>query len=320
MTKQIIIMKLSTIKYIRVIAVTLVLFASCTEEARIPDPIDAANVRIQFLAPTDQLINFADIANAQIKYNIFSKNKDLESVELTFMYNNAATGLAEGPFVLKTYTQDDFDAAGGAIRDEIYTADELAVLVGKTSGADLSGGDNFVFANRTTLTDGRVYPATTVGGNNNITPGIAGNAGIEQFSVGWISYVACPVPATFATGKYTLEQIAGPDDPFFGNPTRFAPGEVTLVASSPIQRDFNVTYLTFTNRVFSMLLVCENYLVNDDAGVGCGPGLRWGTPGTPGSFDDTDDSVLIVEILENVNNDCGIPANEPLTLKLTKVE
>lgn len=313
-------MKLFNIMYLKIVGVVLVLFVSCTEETRIPEPINAANVRIQFLDPADQLVNFADIANAQIMYSIFSKNKDLESVELTFIYNNAATGLAEGPFVLKTYTQDDFDAANGAIRNEIFTADQLAVLVGKTSGADLSGGDNFVFANRTTLADGRVYPATTVGGNNNVTPGLVGNAATEQFSVGWISYVACPVPAGYATGKYMLEQIAGPDDPFFGNPTRFAPAEVTLIAASPIQRDFNVTYLTFANRVFTMLLVCEDYLVNDDAGVGCGPGLRWGTPATPGTFDDTDDSVLIVEILENVNNDCGIPANEPLTLRLTKVE
>jgi hypothetical protein len=314
------IMKLFNITYMRVVAVALILFASCTEETRIPEPIAAANVRIQFLDPADQLVNFADIANAQIMYSIFSKNKNLESVELTFVYNNATTGLAEGPFVLKTYSQDDFDAANGAIRDEIFTADELAVIVGLTSGADLSGGDNFVFANRTTLTDGRIYPSNTVGGNSNVVPAIVGNAATESFSVGWTSYVACPVPATFATGKYNLEQIAGPDDPFFGNPTRFAPAEVTLVAASPIQRDFNVTYLTFANRVFTMLLVCENYLVNDDAGVGCGPGLRWGTPAIPGTFDDTDDSVLIVEILENVNDDCGIPANEPLTLKLTKVE
>lgn len=313
-------MKLLNITYLRVVAVAIVLLASCTEETRIPEPIRAANVRIQFLDPADQLVNFADIANAQIKYSIFSTNKNIESVELTFIYNNASTGLAEGPFDLKTYTQEDFNDANGAIRDEIFTADELAVIVGLTSGADLSGGDNFVFANRTTLTDGRVYPSNTVGGNSNVVPAIVGNAATESFSVGWTSYVACPIPAGFATGKYNLEQIAGPDDPFFGNPTRFAAAEVTLVASSPIQRDFNVTYLTFTNRVFTMLLVCENYLVNDDAGVGCGPGLRWGTPGTPGTFDDTDDSELIVEILENVNNDCGIPANEPLTLKLTKVE
>ncbi len=313
-------MKLFNKTYIRVVALMLVLLASCTEETRIPEPIRAANVRIQFLDPADQLVNFADIANAQIKYSIFSKNTDIESVELTFIYNDAVTGLAQGPFVLKTYTQDDFDAENGAIRNETFSADQLAVLVGKTSGADLSGGDNFVFANRTTLTDGRVYPSTTVGGNSNVVPAIVGNAATEAFSVGWTSYVACPVPAAFATGKYNLEQIAGPDDPFFGNPTRFAPEEVTLVASSPIQRDFNVTYLTFTNRVFTMLLVCEDYLVNDDAGVGCGPGLRWGTPAIPGTFDDTDDSVLIVEILENVNNDCGVPANEPLTLRLTKVE
>ena len=238
-------MKIFNITYIKVAVIVLVLLASCTDETRIPDLLPAANVRIQFLNPADQLVNFADIANAAIKYSIFSENKDLETVELTFIYNNAATGLAEGPFVLKTYTQDDFDASNGAIRDETFTANQLAVIVGKTSGADLSGGDNFVFANRTTLTDGRVYPGPTPGGNNNITPAIAGNAATEQFSVGWTSYVACPVPDDYAKGKYLLEQIAGPNDPFFGNPTRFATEEVTLLEISPIQRDFEATYLTF---------------------------------------------------------------------------
>jgi hypothetical protein len=314
------IMKIWNKSFLKASAIAMILIASCTDETRIPQFLTAANVRIQFGDPADQLVNFADIANAKIKYSIFSASKDLEKVEITFIYNNASTGLPEGPFMLKTYTQADFNSANGAIRNETFTADQLAVLVGKTSGADLSGGDNFVFSNTTSLTDGRVYPSETVNGNSNITPAIQGNAATETFSVGWTSYVACPVPAGYATGKYTVEQIAGPDDPFFGNPTRFATGEVTLAASSPIQRDFAVTYLTFTNRQFTMLLVCNEFLVNDDAGVGCGAGLRWGTPATAGTYDDADDSVLIVEILENVNSDCGIPANEPLTLKLTKVE
>jgi hypothetical protein len=313
-------MKIWNNSFLKATSIAMVLMVACSEETRIPKFLEAANVRIQFATPNDQLVDFSNIANAKVKYSIFSKNKNLEEVEISFMYNDAATGLAEGPFILKTYTQADFDAADGILRDETFTANQLAVLVGKASGAELSGGDNFVFSNTTRLTDGRIYPSTTINGNSNVTPAITGNAATEQFSVGWTSYVACPVPAGFATGKYTIEQIAGPDDPFFGNPTRFAAEEVTLVASSPIQRDLNVTYLTFTNRVFSMLLVCGEYLVNDDAGIGCGAGLRWGTPATPGTYDDADDSVLIVEILENVNSDCGVAANEPLTLKLTKVE
>jgi hypothetical protein len=295
------------------------LLASCSEETRIPGFLKAANVRIQFLDPADQLVNFADIANAQIMYSIFSQNRDIETVEITFIYNNAATGLAEGPFDLKTYTQDDFDAANGAIRNETFTADQLAVIVGKTSGADLSGGDNFVFSNVTTLTDGRVYPDVTPGGNSNITPAITGNAATEQFSVGWTSYVACPVPVGYATGKYLLEQLSGPDDPFFGNPTRFVSEEVTLVASSPIQRDFETTYFTFGSD-FTFLLVCGDYLINKGSGVGCGIGLRWTNENPPSSYDEADDDVLLINILENVDGDCGLNAAEPLTLRLTKVE
>jgi hypothetical protein len=314
------IMKLFNNIYMKVSVIVLVLLASCTDETRIPDILPAANVRIQFLNPADQLVNFADIANAAIKYSIFSENNNLETVELTFIYNNAATGLPEGPFVLKTYTQADFDAADGAIRDEIFTANALAILVGKASGADLNGGDNFVFSNETTLTDGRVFPSAVPGGNNNITPAIAGNAATEQFSVGWISYVACPVPAGYATGNYTVEQIAGPDDPFFGLPTRFGTEQVALVATSPIQRDLNVTYFTFGGVGFTFLLVCNEFLVADGSGVGCGSDLAWSHAPTPGVYADDDDSVLTIELLENVLGDCGLIQSEPLTLRLTKVE
>lgn len=306
--------------YIKGLGFALMLFVSCSEETRIPEPLQAANVRIQFLTPVDQLVNFADIANARIKYNIFSENKNIEEVQLSLIYNNAATGLPEGPFILKTYTQDDFDAANGAIRDEIFTADQLAVLVGKSSGADLNGGDNFVVTNTTTLTDGRVYPAPTVGGNLNVVPAIVGNAATESFSVGWTSYVACPVPAGYATGKYLLEQIAGPDDPFFGNPTRFASEEVTLVASSPIQRDLDVTYFTFDGTGFTFLLVCNSFLISDGSGVGCNSDLQWANANPPSTYADGDDSVLTIQILENVLGDCGLTTAQPLTLRLTKVE
>jgi hypothetical protein len=136
------------------------------------------------------------------------------------------------------------------------------------------------------------------------------------------SSIALPqpvLPEGFATGDYFLEQIAGPEDSFFGNPTRFESEVVNLNASSPIQRNLNVTYFTFDSRPFSFLLICNKFLVNQGASLGCSVGLRWTNANPPGVYDLSDDSVLIIEILENVDGDCDLPAGEPLTLKLTKI-
>jgi hypothetical protein len=306
-----------------IVVLTLgVLITSCVNEdtIRVPKTKDAINLRIQ-QDPSYTNLRADDLEHAKLVFSLFSINKNIKEVHLTIQYYNFQQDSLYSLRSMRKFSQADFDAANGAIRDVTITAQELATLFNVTLN-DIGGGDRYDVFNVTTLTDGRVYPDTISlpdGDVSNITPTFVNSSATTSFSTGFVSYVACPVSTGFATGDYLLEQIAGPGDPFFGNPVRFATEAVNLNAASPIQRNFNVTYLTFDSRPFSFLLICNNFLVNQGASLGCSVGLRWTNAIPPGTYDPNDDSELIIEILENVDGDCDLPAGEPLTLKLTKI-
>ena len=317
-------------KYLSISAVVLLLFlgiTSCVDEEkiRVPEFIEAANVRIQ-LDPDYSSLDASDITNAKLQFSMFSENTNLQSVVLTAqLYSFAKDSLSEVVEML-VLDQSDFNADNGSIMDIALSSAFLAEKFGLPGGInDLGGGDRFDFFNTTTLTNGMVFPDTILQGTGfetvNVTPNIINSAATSSFSVGFTSYVACPVPAGFATGKYIVEQTEGPSDPFFGGPTRWLNEEVTLTAVSPIERTFNGTYFTFDNRRFNFLLICGVVLVAETgSGLGCGgPGLGWKGDTPPGTYDQADDSVITIKLLENSTGGCGLPVDEPLTLVLTKV-
>lgn len=302
----------------------ILIFFACEDPdaIRFPEFEEAANVRIQ-VDEDYQSLKADDLANAKLVFSVFSENTNIESVVLSGTYYDFYTDSLYEKAVVRSWTQADFNSNNGAIRNVELTSDELAQLFGKSSGTDLSGGDRFDFFNLTTLTNGMVFPDTIdlpTGEVVNVTPNIINSAATTSFSVGFQAYVACPTALTFGIGDYLLEQIAGPDDPFFGMPTRFATEVVTITALNPIQRSFLCTYLTFDEVEFNWLLICGNNIIADDSGISCGTGLFWGTPGTPSTYDVNDDSEFILEIAENVAGDCGLPVAEPLTLRLTKIQ
>jgi len=315
-------------KYLILIIGIILAFQSCEDEdkMRFPEFEDAANLRIQ-LDPDYSSIDASDIANAKLVFSVFSENTNIESVVISAAYYSFMNDSTTDPLEVLSFTQSDFDAADGAIRNREFTAQFLAEKFGLPGGiSDLGGGDRFDFFNLTTLTNGMVFPDTILSETDletvNVTPNIINSAGTSSFSVGFTAYVACPVPAGFALGDYMFEQIAGPDDPFFGNPTRWANEVVTLTQVSPIERKFTGTYLTFDGIDFSFLLICGNVLVGTQAtGIGCGgPGLNFTGAIPPGTYDGLDDSVILIEIVDNIDGGCGLPAGEPMTLRLTKID
>ncbi len=318
---------MKNIKYLLLIIGIILAFQSCEDEEkiRLPEFEDAANVRIQ-LDPDYSSLDASDITNAKLVFSVFSENKNIESVVVSAVYYSFQNDSTTHPVEILSLTQSDFDAADGAIRNQEFTAQFLATQFGLPGGSsDLGGGDRFDFFNLTTLTNGMVFPDTILSETDhetvNVTPNIINSSGTTSFTVGFTAYVACPVPDGFALGDYMFEQIAGPADPFFGNPTRWANEVVTLTQVSPIERTFNGTYFTFDNVGFNFLLICGNVLVGTTAsGIGCGgPGLNWTGATPPGTYDELDDSVILIEIMENVDGGCGLPAAEPMTLILTKI-
>lgn len=314
-------------KYLILIIGIILAFQSCEDEDKIrfPEFEDAANLRIQ-LNPDYSSIDASDIANAKLVFSVFSENTNIESVVISAVYYSFQNDSTTAPVEMLTLSQSDFDAEG-AIRNSEFTAQFLVEKFGLPGGInDLGGGDRFDFFNVTTLTNGMVFPDTILSETDhetvNVTPNIINSAGTSSFSVGFTAYVACPVPNGFATGNYMFEQIAGPADPWFGEATRWASEVVTLTQVSPIERKFDGTYLIWDGRAFNFLLICGNVLVGHQAtGIGCGgPGLNFIGATPPGTYDQDDDSVILIEILENVDGGCGVPAAEPMTLRLTKVD
>jgi len=309
--------------YPLILLISFSTFISCEDPdaIRLPEFIDAANMRIQ-LDPDFTSLKADDLDNAKIVFSLFSENTNLQEMVLSVTYYNFQQDSNYTRRPIRSYVQADFDATDGAIRDVTFTSQELAELF-SVQLSDMGGGDRFDFFNVTSLTNGMVFPDTVSlpGGDVvNVTPNIINSSLTTSFSVGWISYVACPIDPTLYTGDYYLEQTSGPDDPFFGNPVRFAPEVVNITAPSPIERTFDCTYFTFDGTEYRFLLICGNILINQPSGVGCGTGLRWANQSPPGPYNLDQDDELIILHLENMDSDCDLAAAEPLTLTLTKVQ
>ena len=319
---------MKNIKYLILIVGLVLAFQSCEDESKIrfPEFEDAANMRIQ-IDPDYSSIDASDISNGKLVFSVFSENTNIESVVISSVYYSFQNDSTTAPVEVLSLSQSDFNAADGEIRNREFTAQFLAEKFGLPGGSgDLSGGDRFDFFNVTTLTNGMVFPDTILSETDhetvNVTPNIINSAGTSSFSVGFTAYVACSVPDGYALGDYMFEQIAGPDDPFFGNPTRWANEVVTLTQESPIERTFKGTYLTFDNVDFNFLLICGNVLVGTQGtGIGCGgPGFNFTGATPPGNYDDLDDSVIIIEVIDNIDGGCGTTPVEPMTLRLTKID
>ena len=170
------------------------------------------------------------------------------------------------------------------------------------------------------MNDGRVYPSTIQINQDvsvtTVAPNVANSAATTSFTSTIPVFVQCPLEAGFAVGTYQVEQLSGPADPFFGNPTRWGPGDFEVREDGPIQRSFVGKYFTF-DVAFNFVVTCGTLVVpKTDSGIGCGgPNLGWAQDGV-NTY--TDDSEFTITLLENIDGGCGLPAGEPLVLKLTK--
>lgn len=311
-------------RYLYIPIIITLIFFSCEDKdaIRVPELQEGANVRI-IIDPDNSLFLYNDLANAKIIYDVYSQNQNIQTVELSVFRQPAGIGadtLNSDTVVVREYTQSDF--MDGKILNESITVVDVANAVGVPLDS-LDGGDQFIFSNRTELSNGLVFPSRTIGSNDNIEPGIVQNPDNASFTAGFAALVACPIDAPF-TGTYELKQISGPSDVFNGDPDVFSPGEVTISQDGAIGRKFTTTYVSGSvynfEVTFNFTLLCGNILVpHTGSGVGCGGGgLNWIGSGNS-TYDLTDDSELTIEVIDNVDGDCGV-GTEPLVFTLTKVE
>ena len=304
------------------VATAILTFNACVPEdeegGRFPDLQDAANMRI-IVDQNFSSINADDPSSAQVVFDIYSENiDDVEKVELFADFFDFSEGTTNDRVFLKTVPISDFST--GVLENFTITFDEFKTALG-LQDSDFDGLDQVTIYNETTLKDGRVYPQTFAANDEvnitNTTPNILNSAATTSFTATVTVFVQCPLTDGFATGKYMLEQISGPTDPFFGNPYRWGPTEVTINADGPIQRSFTGKYLTF-DVGFNFVVTCGTLVVpKGSSGLSCGgPSLDWIQDGI-NTY--SDDSAFTINLLDNIDGGCGLPSGEALELKLTKL-
>lgn len=135
-------------------------------------------------------------------------------------------------------------------------------------------------------------------------------------------FQVCPVESDFFIGEY---QLTTTQPGIFGINT-FEDGIVILEqgASSNDARKFSaIVYPDFGGFgpfTFNFTLVCGTVLVpsGQDTGIGCDINTRLGPSDTKGGYDAGDDSVLIIDFLDDEGGfSCG--AETPASITLTKV-
>lgn len=132
-------------------------------------------------------------------------------------------------------------------------------------------------------------------------------------------FQVCPVPSDFFIGAYQLTTTA---PGIFGIDT-FTDGIVDIAQgeSSPDARKFSAfvypAFGTFGPFTFNFTLVCGTVLVpsGQDTGIGCDTNTRLGPSDTTGGYDAGDDSVLVIDFLDDEGGtSCGAETNATITL------
>jgi hypothetical protein len=316
--------KLSSILLILSIFVTY----SCRDEDLYPYPeVETQNSQGAFLRIVEVpsgIFDLNNIGNSSFQMTLEAEDNPSDkgtltaSVEFTVQFVDNTPGNGDASVAATAWTTVNassftVDSETGLPRYNVnVSANEVLTLLSLTP-ADLDGGDRFRFEWTQVLTDGREFNRLN---SSNSVQGETYYSSPYLLDVG----VVCLLPDGFATGDYSLVQTVGSPDPFFGAPTKFAEGTVTLTeGSTPTQRDFDVGYISFALDM-TIDLVCGNVQIpQQNSGVGCGGAVVWATSVAQGAapHDVTNDAVLVINLTDDLVNDCGL--NEEMVLTLTKL-
>lgn len=218
----------TTLRY--TILLLLLVAISCRDEdaVRFPDLKNGINARL-ILYPDRSFINFANLSQASIAFDVYSENTDLDELVYSATYVDASNPDVVYPSVDAIRVGADAFVDGKATNVEI-SAEELATKLGLEGGMDFfEGGDNITFTAKAKLTDGRTFDASNSG------PSITGGA-FASFTTVFTVYVGCPSPVNDITSKTYTAEIHLEDSgggPPFGLPDSNTKANVTITFVGP---------------------------------------------------------------------------------------
>jgi len=202
---------------------------SCKQEDNKPAGIlYGVNARIIFAYPDNTYINFADLNNAAVKFDLYSQSPDIAKIEYSAKYSNFAAGTTTAAAVVLT-VQGSQIVGGKALGLTIKATDIATALAIPGGVAGLSGGDSFTFTTKAFLTDGRTFDAS------NLAPSIGASA-TSSFTSAFAAFVGCPSNQTAIAGTYTAY-----DDYNDGGEPTGVPHTVTITFVGPQPFRYHVT-------------------------------------------------------------------------------
>jgi hypothetical protein len=169
---------------------------SCRDEelVRFPDVAQGVNARA-ILYPERSFINFSDLANASVAFDVYSINTNLEEIVYNATFVEASDPGTTFPTVPAITVPASAFVNGKATELEI-TAEQIAALFNLPGGKDyFEGGDKISFTALAKLTDGRTFDAS------NSAPSITGGVA-PSFTTQFDVFVGCPSPQEEIAGEY----------------------------------------------------------------------------------------------------------------------
>lgn len=256
----------------------------------------------------DANLNLNDINSAQFEVTLEEVDEEggalLSRVDVyaSFIDNTVeGTDVSVAETFYQTFEASDFDTSTGRPRiTHIITANEISSFM-NLNPSDLAATDLFVFRYELVLTDGRTFSTINSGTNIEDTT--------NPFYVSPFQYNAplvCPVADTYAVGTYALTTTIGGA---FG--TSFNETVALTIGSSPTKRTFSADWLPgagFGNTApYQFDLVCGNVIFDAAQGTGlqCSLGIQLDPGETSTTYNENDDSVILINFTENTLGDCG---------------
>lgn len=304
---------------------------SCEDEDKDPAAIDNIDNGAVLTTVAVEGVNFnvfdpsSSDLSVNLLFNDFANNDSMESVDLfvQFIDTTPVNGqvLSLDEVQIGTLTLADFNEIidGFPANTFILNGQDALDLLGLTS-SDLDGGDLFILRYALNLNDGRTFSSDNVGIN------VAATSHLAPFR--YSTEVFCPIDdATYLTGTYLLEQIAG-NDPFFPNyGESFGTQTVEIInPDGGTNRTFNFAYFPTafaSDYRMDLSLVCGRINLSTDTNggnLGCGGGTIQASedPDNIIFFDLSDDTVIDLTFLDFTNDaGCGT-GSTPMTVRLTK--
>jgi len=202
---------------------------SCKQEDNKPAGIlYGVDARAVFAYPDNTYINFADIANAAVKFDLYTHSPDIAKIEYSASYTNFASGTTTAKAIVLTVTGSQFQ--NGKVLGLTIKATDIATALNLPGGtAGLAGGDSFNFTTKAYLKDGRTYDAS------NLAPSI-GASTTSSFTSFFGAFVGCPSDQVAIAGTYTAY-----DDYNDGGEPTGVPHTVTITFVGPQPFRYHVT-------------------------------------------------------------------------------